>query len=242
MKKLFSPMAMILLFAMLTSTSFGCWNIPRDKGIGDNVKEERTIGSFTKLQIGGAFKVYLIQGDQEKLVLEADAEEMKEIVTEVTGNKLKIYTKSNWPGNFHEMNVYLTFKSLDYIDLSGAVEVQSEELLTFSELQMDVSGATELKMELKAERLNVEFSGASEVTFSGSCKTGRFETSGASELDASGLEFTDLEIEVSGASDAKVWATGSLNINASGASDIRYKGSPKVSINESGASTVKPMN
>ena len=242
MKKLFYPMAMITLFALLTTTTFGCWNIPGDKGPGNNVKEDREIASFSKLQVGGAFKVYLSQGEQEKLVVEADADEINQIVTEVSGNRLKIYTKSNLKGNFHEMNVYLTFKTLDYIDFSGAVEVLGEEMLTFTDLEMDISGASELNLELKAEKLDIEFSGASEVVFKGSCTTGTFETSGASELDASELEFSDLNIEVSGASDARVWATNTLNIDASGASDIRYKGNPKVTIHESGASSVKPLH
>jgi hypothetical protein len=240
-RKLVIPAAIFMLLGMFTTISYGCWNVPQDKSTGNFVKEERTVGNFTRLEIGGAFKVYLAQGSQEKLVVEADAEEIKEIITEVTGNKLKIYTKSNWPGNFHEMNIYITFKDLDYLDFSGAVEVVSQGLLSFSELEMDVSGATELDLEFNADRYEGEFSGASEIDFRGICKTGYFELSGASELDASGMEFTDLTVEVSGASDARVWATGTLTIDASGASDIKYKGSPKVTIDESGASTVKPM-
>jgi len=240
-KKLIVPLALFILMGMFATVSFGCWTIPEDRSPENSIKEERTVSNFTELQIGGAFEVYLSQGDQEKLVLEADAEEMKQIVTEVVGNKLKIYTKSGWDGHMHNMAIYLTFKNLDYIDFSGAVEVESENALMFNELEMDVSGAAEIDMEFKAEKFEAEFSGASEVDFRGSCKTGYLELSGASEFDAEGLEFQDLNIDVSGASDAKVWATGNLTIDASGASSIRYKGNPKVSIDESGASSVKPL-
>lgn len=240
-RKLFVPLALFILMGMFTTVSFGCWNIPEDRSTGNFIKEDRPVSNFSKLEIGGAFEVYLSQGDQEKLVIEADEDELKEIVTEVIGNKLKIYTKSGWPGSFHDMAIYLTFKDLEYIDFSGAVEVKSEHTLNFSELELDVSGAAEIDLDMKADRFEAEFSGASEIDFSGSCKTGYFELSGASEFNAENLEFVDLNIEVSGASDARVWASGTLTINASGASDIRYKGSPKVSIDESGASTVKPI-
>lgn len=240
-KKLFVPFSLFVLMGMFTTVSFGCWNIPQDRSTGNFVKEERPVSNFTKLDVGGAFKVYLSQGDQEKLVIEADKDEMGEIITEVIGNKLKIYTKSGWGDRFHEMSIYLTFKNLEYIDFSGAVEVVGENALTFTDLEMNVSGAAEIDLEMKAERFEAEFSGASELDFRGTCKTGYIELSGATEIDAEGLEFQDLNIEVSGASDAKVWATGSLSIDASGASDIRYKGSPKVSIDESGASEVKPF-
>jgi hypothetical protein len=240
-KKLFAPLALFILMGMFTTVSFGCWNIPENRSTGNFIKEDRPVAHFTKLEVGGAFKVYLSQGDQEKLVLEADAEEMTEIVTETVGSTLKIHTKSGWGNRFHEMSIYLTFKDLEYIDFSGAVEVTGEGVLTFSELEMDVSGAAEIDMEMKAERFEAEFSGASEIDFRGNCKAGFLELSGASEFDAEGLEFQDLNIEVSGASDAKVFATNKLDIDASGASSIRYKGNPKVSIDESGASSVKPM-
>ena len=241
-KKLFVPLALIILLGMFATVSFGCWNIPQDRSTGNFIKEERTVSNFARLEIGGAYKVFLSQGDQEKLVIEADAEEIEEIVTEVVGNKLKIYTKSGWGERFHEMTIYLTFKNLDYIDFSGAVEVSAENALTFSELEMDVSGAAEIDLEMKADKYTAEFSGASEIDFRGTCKTGYIEISGASEFDAEGLQFEDLSIELSGASDAKIWATGTLNIDASGASSIRYKGNPpNTSIDESGASSIKPM-
>ncbi len=210
-RKRLVPLALIVLMAMFATVSFGCWNTPQDKGTGNSVKEDRAVGNFTKLEIGGAFKVYLAQGDQEKLVLEADDKEMKEIVTVVDGNTLKVYTKSGWGERFHEMSVYLTFKNLEYIDFSGAVEVNADKALNFADLKMDVSGAAEIDLEMKADKFDAEFSGASEMKFRGSCKSGYLELSGASEFTADGLEFQDLNIEVSGASDAKVFATGNLD-------------------------------
>lgn len=240
--KLFVPLALFILLGVFTTVSFGCWNIPEDRSTGNFVKEERAVSGFSALDVGGAFKIYLSQGEQEKLVIEADKDEMGEIVTEVVGNKLMISNKAGWPGRFHEMSIYLTFKNLDYIDFSGAVEVVSEDALSFTNLEMDVSGAAEIDLELKAERFEAEFSGASEIDFRGTCKTGFIEISGASEFDAEGLEFQDLRIELSGASDAKVFATNKLTIDASGASSIRYKGNPpNVSVDESGASSVHPM-
>lgn len=240
-RKLLVPLSLFVLLGMITTVSFGCWNVPQDEKAGNYIKEERNVGSFSKLDVGGAFTVYLSQGDQEKVVVEAVADEIKKIVTEVVGGKLKIYTESNWGGNFHEMTIHLTFKNLEEIDFSGAVEVKSQQELGFEDLEMNVSGAAEIEMALKANKFDAEFSGASEVNFSGACKLGYLELSGASEFDAENLEFGDLSMDVSGASDAKVWATGLLNIDASGASSIRYKGSPKISIDESGASSVKPL-
>ena len=240
-KKVILSAALIILMGMYATISFGCQNIHRNLGPGNNITEERSIGNFTKIDIGGAFTVYLTQGNSVQLKVEADQEEIKNIITEVVGSTLKIYTDSHWKANFHEMTIYLTFKELEFMDFSGAVEVESQGLLTFAYLGMDVSGAAEIDLHMKADKFEAEFSGASEVDLSGSCGSGSLELSGASEFDAEELEFGDLHIEVSGASDVKVWATGNLYIDASGASSIRYKGNAKVSIKESGASSVKPL-
>jgi hypothetical protein len=241
-KKLFVPLALVILLGMIATVSFGCWNVPADRSTGDFIKEVRAVGNFSKLEIGGAFKIYLSQGDQEKLEIEADSKEMSEIVTEVVGNKLKIHTKPGWGSRYHDMTIYLTFKNLDYIDLSGAVEVKSESPLTFSDLEMDISGAAEIHVDMTAEKYTAEFSGASEITFTGNCKTGYIEISGASELHAEDLRFDDLTLDLSGASEARVYSTKKLRIDASGASEVRYKGNPPdISIDESGASSIKPM-
>jgi len=239
-KKLMLSFAMFVLFGSIGIMTYGCTNMPLDRATGNFVKEDRPVSNFTALEIGGAFKVYLIQGSQEKLTIEADEDEIGKIVTEVQGNTLKIYTEQ-WASRFHEMTIWLTFKDLNNLDFSGAVEVTSEGILNFNELDLDVSGAAEIQLAIKAVNFDAEFSGASAVDLSGQCGKGEIEISGASDFDAQNLEFQDLSVEVSGASSAKVWATGTLDIDASGASDIRYKGSPKVTVNESGASTVKPM-
>jgi hypothetical protein len=241
-KRIFVPLALVIFLGMIATVSFGCWNIPADRSTGNFIKQERAVSNFSKLEIGGAFTVYLSQGDQEKLVVEADQDEMEEIVTEVVGSKLKIHTKPGWDHQYHDMTIYLTFKNLDYIDLSGAVEVKADKALTFNELEMDVSGAAEIDLEMKADKYTAEFSGASEIDFRGSCKTGYIEISGASEFRAEELQFDELSLDLSGASEAKVFATKKLRIDASGASEVKYKGSPPdIAIDESGASEIKPM-
>jgi hypothetical protein len=226
----------------LTTLTFGCRNMsPGDKGPGNYVKEDREVGSFSAIDIGGAFQVVLTQGNQEKLVLEADADEMQEIITEKVGSKLKIYNKSGWRGNFHNITIYLTFVNLDDISFSGAVEVKSQSPLTFEDLDLDVSGAAEITMDLNAGSIRAEFSGASEVEFTGKCERGTFELSGATELYAAGFQFTNLEIELSGASDAEVFATGDLDIDASGASSVKHKGGAKLRVNTSGSSSIREM-
>ncbi len=240
-RKILVPACISLLLLLVATLSFGCYNFPENRSTGKYIKETRDVRDFSALDVGGAFKVVLSQGDVERLELEADEGEIGDIVTEVVGKELKIYMKPGWKGNYHEMTVYLTFKTLERAEFSGAAEVSGTGPLRFDGLALDVSGAAEIRLEMTADRIDADFTGASEVAFTGKIGKGRFEISGASELDAENMEFGSLSMEVSGAADARVFVTEELYVEASGASTIRYKGNPRVAMDVSGASSVKPM-
>jgi hypothetical protein len=53
------------------------------EGDGNVVKESRAVEGFTALQAGSAFEVFLLQGEEESLTIEADQNLMQYIVTEV---------------------------------------------------------------------------------------------------------------------------------------------------------------
>jgi hypothetical protein len=86
---------------------------------------------------------------------------------------------------------------------------------------------------------SIDVSGASSVTATGSTASYRLDASGASQVDLRNLEVVDAEIDVSGASNVDVFATGTVSGSASGASDVTISGKPtSVLVDSSGASSV----
>ncbi len=213
-------------------------NRSRVSGSGNIEKETRTVSSFDALDISNAFDVYLTQGNKESLVIEADDNILKHIYTEVVAGKLKIYTKGNIR-RIKTMKAYISFKKLDEIELSCAVEIHGENAMKFEDLTIDASGASEIYLKLTADRVYLDLSGASEIEFSGSANELVVDASGASEIKAIDFEVDDCILEASGACSVKVFANRNLEVDASGASTVRYKGSPSVEIDVSGVSSVK---
>jgi len=232
-------MYIFIAFLLLASTGLmgSCIPLVGEKGDGDVVKEERQVSGFTSLEVSGAFKVYLYQGKSESLTVEADQNLMDNIITEVKGDKLEIYTKGTIR-KATKMNIYLSFEELEMIDISGAVSIVGEDRMTFAELNIDGSGASEIDLIMDVELLEADFSGASEIDLSGEAKFVRFELSGASEINAFDFKVAHFELEVSGAADAKIYVTGNLDVEISGAASVRYKGSPQVNSEISGAGSL----
>ncbi len=231
----------IFFLLMISTVSAGCIDfLEGARGDGNVVKEERAVKSFDGIDVSGAFEVILTQGDREKLVVEADENLLEIIITEVVNGTLKIYTKKDIR-KAKTLNIYLTFKDLKSIDISGAVEIKGENRFNLDKLFIEGSGASEIDLSIKAKLLKVDFSGASEIELSGYCKEVELEVSGASELNAENLEVEILRMDVSGASEATVFVTQELHIDASGASSVRYKGDPKIYQDSSGASSVRSL-
>jgi len=204
-------------------------------------REDRSVSGFTQLEVSGAFEIVLTQGNTESLTIEADEKIMSSIKTRVTGNTLEIYTKGTIR-NYKVMRVYVTFKQLESIDLSGAVKVTADQSLQFDRLDLDISGACTIEFDMEADRLDLDLSGASKLSLNGYVNYLEADCSGSSKLMLAGLKTKRISFESSGASTAEFWVTESLDVETSGASNVRYKGNPAtVNVENSGASSVKKM-
>lgn len=231
-------LALAFLLAITSSCTFAGDGI---KGNGNVVKQERDISSFSGLDVGGAFKVFLTQGEKESLVVEADENLLDIIETEVRGNTLKISTSKDI-NNSKALNIYLTFKDLSEMDISGACQVSGENKFKLGNLDVDCSGASDVTMKLAAEGLTLDCSGASQMDLYGSAESIEMDISGASHLDASDLEAKTCKAEVSGASHGKVFVTGELSAEVSGAGSLKYKGDAVIRNHDvSGAGSLKKI-
>jgi hypothetical protein len=203
------------------------------------IKETRDISAFTKLDISGAFEVFLVQGNTHELIIEADEDIMDKIVTRVSGGELEIFVKGTIR-SYKTMKAYITFNALSEIELSGAVNLEGGNVMQFDKLDLELSGACEVVAELEANRLDLDLSGASKLTIDGVVGYLDADCSGACKLYLADLKATTVDFDCSGASSAEFWVTESLDVEGSGASNVRYKGEPKtVNVNTSGASSVK---
>jgi hypothetical protein len=206
-------------------------------------KQERQVKNFHEIEVSGAFNITLTQGNVEKLVVEADADILPKIITEVRGGTLIIKFKNNTTiNNSGKMNIELTFINLDGIDLSGAVKLTGAHPLKFTHLEIEGSGASKINLNFTASKLNCDLSGASDITLSGIVPDFYAELSGACNLNAEELKTRFCSLESSGASKAKVNVSEKLSVEGSGATHVSYTGNPaSIDSDMSGASKLQKI-
>lgn len=128
------------------------------------------------------------------------------------------------------------------IETYGAADARWNPHIETQCCKINVNGAGDLAIEdLQCADLQVEISGAGDVKLKGKVQNGKYEVSGAGDLSAYGCVVENLECEVHGSGDILAHATQTLKAEASGAGDILYKGNPKANVETSFAGTIKKV-
>jgi len=223
MKKLnFKIVSIILIGFMLNSGLIG---FAQENEKNNIIKQKRQIEEFNGIDVGGAFTVYLKQGDQNSAIVETKAKIIDKVLTEVKKQTLYIYSKSlKNPG---KLNVYITFKDISRIDVHGAATIKGQSVISAEELKIDASGASFVELDLDVDTLNTDISGAADIKLTGKANTHVTSVSGAGELEAADLKTNTTHAEASGAGDATINASEEAEINTSGAASISNIGTYK---------------
>ncbi|MEJ0105795.1 MAG: head GIN domain-containing protein [Bacteroidota bacterium] len=191
--------------------------------------------------------MFLTQGSEEAVAVSATEDEIKQhIVVEVDGGVLIIRAGSRkkfwktWKGN-KKLKAYISFKTLDKIAASGACDIHLMNTLKSENLVVDFSGASDLEGKLEIDNtLDVELSGASDLKVSGSASQLKARLSGACDFKGYDLVTDYCDITASGASGVDITVNKELSARVSGASDINYKGTGLIrDLKSSGASSIK---
>lgn len=212
-------------------------------------KKERSVSGFTGLSVTSGIDVYLTQGDSEKLTFDVKGVDEDEVKSEVKNGVLRLYIDrrgSNWGFNFGRdryVKAYVTFKKLTDLQASGGADVFGQGRMTFNDLNLESSGGSDVKLDLKADELNVSASGGADAVLQGTARTLNANGSGGADLDARKLTVEVCNANSSGGSDVYVNATREVSMKASGGSDIYYYGPAKVlAKSESGGSDITKRN
>lgn len=90
----------------------------------DLIKREiNTTESYQLVKVNGNFKVYLRQGDKEKVVVEGDEEILPEVKHFVSNNTLNIYTSDKVR---KRLTLHITMKDIHNFNKFGKVRVIKE--------------------------------------------------------------------------------------------------------------------
>ena len=252
----------ILAVMLVTSISLsGCVLGKVITGSKNLVTEEFDFSDFTRVEVGSAFEVEITQSSSYSVSITADDNLFDFVQVSTDGKTLKIRLKSGYNYLSTTTRAKITMPELYGLGLSGAAKGVVIGFNSSGDFELGLSGASSLNMsDMSSGDIRIGLSGASrvtgDITASGDAQ---FNLSGASKLEligsandvlirasgASSLELAEfpadnIDVSLSGASNATVNLDGRLDAGLSGASNLRYIGEPTIgNLDISGGSGLK---
>ena len=237
--------AFILLAFSLVSTSCRYIGGKRVRGNGHITTETRTVGEFNSVRAGGAYNVYVTQDSQFSVKVEADENLMEYIDIYTEGDDLFIENKYGYnPRPSRKLKVYVSAPAYRRISVSGAGDIVGQnQISNHDQLELRVSGAGNVKMDVDAPRVEVHVSGSGDIALKGKAKDFDASVSGAGNIKCYDMMAEKTDVQISGAGDAEVFASVQLDARVSGAGNVKYKGDPPtVNSKTSGAGSIHKVN
>lgn len=217
----------------------------RVRGDGNIKTEDRSVSSFKNVDVSGAAKVFVSQGDQPSVKIEGDENLLQYIEVNQEGDKIVVRERPGFnlqPTS--DLKVYVTAPVYNRINASGACDIIGQtKIVNPEDLDLQVSGAGDIQMEIDAPRLSADVSGSGNINLKGQTKDVKLELTGAGHAHCYDLLAENARVDITGAGSAEVYASVKLDADVSGAGNVSYKGNAStVNQNVSGAGSVNKVN
>ncbi|AFL81616.1 Protein of unknown function (DUF2807) [Aequorivita sublithincola DSM 14238] len=232
----FTAIGTVLLASSCISINGG------ENGNGNVVTEERNLtDDFTEVRGSAGLDVYLTQGSENKIVVEADENLLQYIETDIENGKLHVTTSENI-GRSKAKKVYVTYKNLTNIEASSGADVTGNSVIKSQNLSLKSSSGADLKVEVFTQQLSAKSSSGSDLEISGKASSLDADASSGSEINAKKLLVINCIAEASSGAEVTVNVQEKLETKIGSGGEINYYGNPvSVNSNKSHSGSVNKM-
>jgi hypothetical protein len=214
------------------------------------VTEKREVSGFDRVHIRDIGELIVTQGEKESLIVEADADLISKVKSEVRGGVLNLEVGRGWLDKLSlglselagkRVKYYLTVREIRELKISGKGDITADKIDS-DQLSVGISGKGNVNIAfLNTGKLSVGISGHGEFSSAGNVVHQEIRVSGSGDYHAVDLESQSTVIKISGHGNASVWAIEELEAIISGHGKVEYRGSPSVSHSISGVGSVRQI-
>lgn len=210
------------------------------RGSGEVVEEEREVSGITGVTLATVGNLYVEEGDEETLRIEAEDNLIPHFETDVEDGMLTISTESDVIlGPTAPVNFHLTVLELDTVALSGSGDIEVPSL-NAEMLIVSVIGSGDINIsDLNTDVLEVRIPGSGDLRVSdGSVSEQLITIAGSGRYQARDLQSIEADVSISGSGSVTIRVRDSLEVSISGSGSVRYAGSPtldRVTVSGSGS-------
>jgi len=208
-----------------------------EKGNGVVVEETREITEeFTVVSASEGIDVFVTQGNDFDISVEADENIMDLIGTDIKNGKLKIHSIENI--GRATKKVYVTLPTVTGLHASSGAHLTAENMIHADKLDVDASSGAMLDANVKVTDIEIDASSGANITLSGSAKEVYVDGSSGANIKANELMTLTCNADASSGANVSIHVQDNLTAEASSGGNISYKGEPNVQKNKSVSGSV----
>ena len=239
-----NTMRKILFFSILLVFVTSCKYFgKRVKGSGKVVSESRAVTGYNSVDVSSSIDLYIKQDSAYSIRVETDDNLMEYIDTYEEGGTLYIEQQNRTrlsPSS--DIKVYVSGPSFRKLTASGACDIYTQGLITGTEsVAIKLTGSSDAELEINAPRVTADLTGAGSLKLSGQTKDLDLDGTGSSSMKCIGMLAENVEVGITGAGSAEVFASVKLDVKVTGSGSVKYKGNAAVNQRISGAGSIKKI-
>jgi len=197
------------------------------RGNGNVETVERSIDDdFSEIRVSRGLDVYLTQGDNVNLLVEADENLHDIIITEVENGILKITTDENISFS-KSKKVMLTFKDVSKIKATSGSDVFSTNTIVADNLELTTTSGSDMELDINVQVADCRSTSGSDLRVSGTTNKLYAEATSGSDIKAGNLKAKVSEARATSGADITLNTSEELYAKATSGADIKYYGNPE---------------
>lgn len=246
-KKYLSTILTVFIFSnfiCLTCCNNATTSSPSTTIVGsDNlVTENRSLANFSSVDLRSVGIVNLTYGAAQDVSVTVNDNILEYIETTVSNGVLTVDIEPGHRFSNLKLTVDITMMDLELITNTGAGTIKSMNSFEVESVQLTLTGAGQIRLELNADQLISSHTGAGYIVLQGEVATHQISHSGAGSIHAFDLMTDTTVISLSGAGKAEVYVAQLLEVTITGAGSVYYIGYPTIVSNITGVGNLIDAN
>jgi len=204
----------VSILAVLSLSTFALSATAHDVDSKEKVEQTHDITGFDAISVAGIYKLEVEVGDDFSVFTSGKAKDVAHMKVYLKGSTLVLDQNEDGPKhikmkrkNNNGITARITLPSLNAIDIAGI-------------------GTGEING-VDSDSFDIDIAGISDLEISGNCDRLEADMAGMGDLDAQDLECKDVNVDLAGMGQMKVYASDSVNADAAGMGQIEVYGNPK---------------
>ena len=214
------------------------------QGSGKLQTEQRSVGSFSAVEVHASLNVVLRQGVREAVELRADDNLLALVETRVVGRSgvptLEIRMRDHTPySSRNPITLTVDLVTLSSLSVRGSGNVSGDGLKAPA-LKIAVAGSGNVKLQkLSLDEASLKISGSGNAELAGKAGRLALSISGSGDINTRELEADEVSVSIAGSGDASVNARKTLSVSIAGSGDVEYTGDATLKTSIAGSGHVK---